>query len=197
MPIHFNLFEMILFELNRYYGATQPYLNITYRALFSIAYYGLMCIGELTASQHSLKAKDMHIASNKNKILVILHSSKMHGKESLPQKIKISDKCHLKMKKRFFCPFSAVRTYLDICGSYISDTEQLFVLTDKSPITADMARNILRKLLINVNLDPAVYSFHSFRIGRAGDLLKAGKSVEEIKRIGRWKSNAVYKYFKL
>ena len=99
MPIHFNLFEMILFELNRYYGATQPYLNITYRALLSLAYYGLMRIGELTTSQHSLKAKDVHIASNKNKILVILHSSKTHGKESLPQKIKISDKCHLKRRR--------------------------------------------------------------------------------------------------
>ena len=127
MPIHFNLFEMILFELNRCYGATQPYLNIAYRALFSLAYYGLMRIGKLTSSQHSLKAKDVHIASNKNKILVILHSSKMHGKESLPQKIKISDKCHLK-KKRFFCPFSAVRTYLSVRGSYISDTEQLINL---------------------------------------------------------------------
>ena len=84
-PIHIGYLEMLIFELERLYASSQPYLNIAYRALFLVAYYGLMRIGELTQSEHTVKAKDVHIGSNKNKILLVLYSSKMHGKESPPQ----------------------------------------------------------------------------------------------------------------
>ena len=60
-----------------------------YQAVFSLAYYGMMRVGELTYSQHCLKAGDLHVAHNKNKILVVLYTSKTHGLESRPQKIKI------------------------------------------------------------------------------------------------------------
>ena len=41
-----------------------------------------------------------------------------------------------------------------------------------------------------------LYSVHSVRMGRACDLLKLGLSVESIKKIGRWRSNAVFRYLK-
>ena len=200
VPIHFSLFELLLFELDRMYGAKQPYLNLLYRALFSMAYYGLMRVGELTESEHVLKAKDVYIGDNKNKLLLILHSSKTHGKESLPQQIKISERIqgNPRADNRFFCPFVAIRNYMAVRGrKYATPQEQFFILTDKSPIKADMARNVLSKLFKRLEINPVHYSFHSFRIGRATDLLKFGKSVEQIQRIGRWRSNAMYKYFKL
>ena len=89
LPIHGHLLEALLFELQRYYDS-QLYLMIMFKAIFSLAYYGLMRIGELTSGPHVVKAKDIHVGKNKDKILIILHSSKTHGKESLPQKIKIS-----------------------------------------------------------------------------------------------------------
>ena len=56
-----------------------------YKAVFALAYYGLMHIGELTQGNHPVLAKDIHIAKNKDKIRLLLHSSKTHGKESFPQ----------------------------------------------------------------------------------------------------------------
>ena len=50
-----------------------------YMALFSTAYFGLFRVGELTASKHVVKAVNVRIGQNKNKILFILDSSKMHG----------------------------------------------------------------------------------------------------------------------
>ena len=47
-----------------------------------------------------------------------------------------------------------------------------------------------------VDLNPLQYDTHSFRIGRATDLSKGGRSLSKIKRAGRWKSNAVYNYLR-
>ena len=45
LPIQCGLLETILFEVQRIYGDTQPYLEILYKAIFALALYGLMQIG--------------------------------------------------------------------------------------------------------------------------------------------------------
>ena len=47
LPILKGLLEIILFELERYF-LNQPYLELLYKSLFVLAYYGMMRIGELT-----------------------------------------------------------------------------------------------------------------------------------------------------
>ena len=47
-------------------------------ALFATAYYGLFRVGEITDSQHAVKACDVHIGVNKRKLLFILRTSKTH-----------------------------------------------------------------------------------------------------------------------
>ena len=195
LPIHLSLLELLLLELNRVYKK-QPYLCVMYKALFSLAYYGLMRIGELTKSNHTVKARNVHIANNKNKIMLVLFSSKTHGKESRPQKIKITA-LDENNPKRFFCPFQALRNYFSFRGNYRTRNEQFFVLSDGSPVKPNMVQNLLRKLIKRLHLDPRLYSTHSFRIGRSMDLFKYGFTVDQIKFLGRWKSNAVYKYLRL
>ena len=131
LPIHIGLLEIILFEMQRILMLRhQPYLKIMYKSLFALAYYRLMRIGELTESKHVIKAKDIHIAENKDKIRVLLYSSKMHGKESQPQQIKISASENTGRWKAFFCPFSLLRTYLRIRGPYLHEKEQFYIFKD-------------------------------------------------------------------
>ena len=93
LPIQHGLMELILFEIQRIYGKKgQLYLEIMYMAMISLAYYGLMRVGEITESPHVVKANNVHIAKNKNKILLVLYSSKTHSEASRPQKIKISSR---------------------------------------------------------------------------------------------------------
>ena len=61
-------------------------------------YYGLMRVGEVSQGDHPVKARDIHAATNKDKILVILRSSKTHGKSTYPQKIKITGNTKLNKK---------------------------------------------------------------------------------------------------
>ena len=54
----------------------------------------------------------------------------------------------------------------------------------------------LKRLLRRLKLNDKLYNTHSFRIGRATDLKKTGTPVDDIKMLGRWRSNAVFKYIK-
>ena len=79
---------------------------------------------------------------------------------------------------------------------YVSTDEQFFVFLDRTPVLPHHFRAILKLALRLVGFKQDAYGVHSLRAGRAGDLLKLGFSVETIKKIGRWTSNAVYTYLK-
>ena len=86
-PIRLGLFEMLLFETARYFSINnQNYLEILYMAIFALAYYGMMRIGELVEGQHTVKAKDVHLVLSKNKIRIYLHTSKHMEKIKNPKK---------------------------------------------------------------------------------------------------------------
>ena len=55
-------------------------------------------------------------------------------------------------------------------------------------------RTILIQALNSIGKDPRQFRIHGLSAGRACDLLKLDVSVETIKKLGRWKSNAVYSY---
>ena len=65
LPIRKGLLKLMISAIHEIYGNTQPYLTILYQAMFITAYYGLFRVGEITMSQHVIKAKDVHIGVNK------------------------------------------------------------------------------------------------------------------------------------
>ena len=81
-------------------------------------------------------------------------------------------------------------------GGYESEQEQFFIFRDMSPVTPSHARNMLRALLQKLDLDSNLYGMHSFRIGRTTDLIKYNYTVDEVKIMGRWKSNVIFKYIR-
>ena len=135
LPIKIGFLEILLFETDRIF-AKQPFLELLYKTVFAICYYGLLQVGEVARSPHAIKAKNVHIGQNKCKILLILYSSKTHGAETYPQKVKISamnDSTQFALKRNF-CPFKLMRQYMTIRGNYKNDDEQFFVFSDCSPL---------------------------------------------------------------
>ena len=177
LPIYFNLLEKILFEVGRIYP-NQYYLNIMYKTIFSLAYYGLLRIGELTYSPHAIRAKDIKIATKRDKIKLTLYTSKMHGKESKPQEIKIagidspSIANVVNYKQRFFCPFKITSEFLAMRGPYLNDEDQLFTFRDGSPVKPAHVRQLLKTILKRLNFNSSHFDCHSFRIGRCSELIK-------------------------
>ena len=203
LPIQIGLLELMLFELECIYDGNkkqQPFLEMMYKAIFSLAYYGLMRIGELTSGAHPILAKDLHIGQNKDKILILLYSSKTHGKESRPQEIKITAvRTGSKTrggKTRHFCPFKLLRQYIAMRGSYNNDNEPLFVFADGSPVEPKHVRKVMKQCIKQLGLDSNLYNCSSWRSGRASDLQFFGYSVPFIMRAGRWKSPAIFRYLR-
>ena len=197
LPINIGLLELILFEVKRVFTGEQPYLIALYRAIFALAYYGLLRISELTVGPeacHFIRARNIHVGTNKNKILIVLYSSKTHGKESKPQIIKITakpDGC-----RKHFCPFTLVRQYMTLRRDYDDDNEPFFVFRENITVSGNHVRKVLRECLTHLNLDSKLYDTHSFRIGMASDMMKNHISIPRIKQAGRWRSNVVYKYIR-
>ena len=118
LPIQKSLLMVLLDHVTLMY-ADQPYLSVLYQTLFSTAYFGLFRVGELTTSEHTVQVDDVHIAVNKQKIMFMLRSSKMHSRSMLPQKIKISSSRHKPEPTGLvpylnYCPYSLIRRYLEI-----------------------------------------------------------------------------------
>ena len=198
LPIQCSLLEMILFEVHRIFDIKgQVYLQIMYKALFALSHYGMIRVGEVTYSDHVVKAKDVHSAQNKDKLLLMLYSSKTHSKGMKPQRIKITSNLIEKSgfyARRNFCPFKLVNDYMKVRGGFDYPQEQFFIFRDGSPVTPYNVRLILKECLENLGLNSLLYGFHSLRVGRTTDLIKYNYSIEEVKIMGRWCSNTVYRY---
>ena len=158
-------------------------------------------MGELTLSNHTIKAKDVHLGRNKYKIKLILYTSKTHGKESYPQEVKIvannKENSNRYRMQRNFCPFMLMGWYFEVRKDYEGTDEPSFVFKDGSPVTPSHARTILRQMLNKLGLNGKLYDMHSFCIGRCSDMVnKLGYTLEEAKCTGRWKSSCIYRYIR-
>ena len=168
-----NLLELTLFEVQRYFSNhNQYYLEFLYKTLFAFSYNGMFRACELTKTEsgHAAKACNVHIAGNKEKIMVALYTSKTHSTNKRLQKIKIESNSS-RVKQRHFCPFVLAREYCKLRGTYKDCLEQFFIFHDKMPVTADNTRNILNIMLDRIGLDRSLYGMHSFRIGPTSDLV--------------------------
>ena len=150
-----------------------------HQAILSLGYFGLMCVGEMGASEHCLKVKDVHIVQNKRKLMIILHTSKTHWQDNKPQVIKISSARKEEHKSKLnyhFCPYNILRTFVQCRRSFKDEQEQFFVFQNRMPVSTDHIRKILQRLIAELKLDPSLYNVHSLRSGRSLDLLDSGLS---------------------
>ena len=200
LPIRKKLLHKLIHHTISFYNNNnQSYLAILYKALFMAAYYGLLRISEVTETvgQHAVQVSDVKMGVNKRKILFILRSSKTHGKYTKPQMVKITTSdFDRKSYNPELCPYQALQDYIDIRPRYMNPTEQFFVFRDYTPVTGLHMRATLHLILKTMGYNETLFNCHSFRMGRSCDLLKYGVPVEVIKRLGRWSSNAVYRYLK-
>ena len=86
--------------------------------------------------------------------------------------------------------------YMESRRGYDKPTEPFFVFNDGSHVKPCHVRSVLRNALRLIGLNPELYNTHSFRIGRATDLIKMGFTIDQVKLVSRWRSNAVYKYIR-
>ena len=55
-------------------------------------------------------------------------------------------------------------------------------------------RWVIKKLIVKIGPDPSLYDTHSLHSGCARHLIKGGCSLSDVRFVGRWWSNTVYRY---
>ena len=117
-----------------------------------------------------------------------------------PQKIKLianqneksGNYCH-----RHSCPFTLMTQYIKMRGVECrSEDENFFICRDGSPVHPEQANKTLKLAIQGLGLDNTLYLFPSLRIGCMSDLIKFYYSIDEVRKMGHWKSNVVFKYIR-
>lgn len=205
MPIKLNLLNRILETIPKIKRLqNQPYLVALYRAMFAAAYYGLLRVGEMSG-KHAVSAKNVHIARNKHKVQIRLWTSKTLKWGQWPHDIKIDGLhdckwCYPEIKGKSshrYCLVHILDAFNKVRDS-TKGTTNFFIFKSGVAVSGQAFRRTLREALSLIGLKDVVtrYNGHSLRSGRASDLWKLGFSLADIRYIGCWKSNCVFKYLK-
>lgn len=162
-----------------------------FKAIFSMAYFGLFRISELVAttlsgSSNQIKRKDVAITTNEQFMSVTLriHKTSQHGP---PITLK------LPREKTHPCPVLAMLEYLSLKPAGTS----AFSHSNGLPVTRQQVTAVLNKCLTRAGHSTQNFKTHSFRIGRATDLAIRGVPETDIMKLGRWSSQAYKKYIRV
>ena len=132
LPIRKGLMQLLLDTVPQLYNNPQLYLVTLYQTMICTAYFGLFRVGEIAWLDHTVKAADMHIGVNKDKVMFVLHTSKTHGRDRKPQIIKIdseiiqSKSTKTVTSEREIGPFALLRTYTKVRKKFITINEPFF-----------------------------------------------------------------------
>lgn len=191
-----NMLKELLQTVKKHFlDKGQQYQFVLFRAVFLTAYYGMFRIGEIAQGPHSLKMENVKKSTNKYKYLMILRSSKTHGEGDFPHTVSVPQVVDVEETEQLYDPVQAIDDYKAL-RPQTSPKANFFVLQDGSPIKCYALRRVLKTILSLSNYSQEIFDFHSWRVGRASDLLHSAVPFHLVKKWGNWKSNSILKYFK-
>lgn len=164
-----------------------------FRAIFTLAYFGLFRISELVtirgipAGNHLLK-ENIKLAAEGGNVSVTLVRTKATPKGP-PLTIKLGSELTPP------CPVRTLSVYMSLRPTIKSRVA--FVHQNGDPATRQQVTTILHKCLLKLGYNTACFQSHSFRIGRATDLSIGGLAPESIARLGRWSSDSYKRYLRI
>ena len=180
------------------------YVAALKRALFTVAFHGCLRSSEYLADPDDglkqLRVEDIvlggaHSASSWPTVTLLIKQSKAN-QTGPPERVTLQPLAASSPS----CPVRALGSYLrlrQVDGA--TGGEPLFVLQSGEPVSPRWFNSNLRAALAATGMPPAEaqsYSAHCFRIGAATTAASRGASIEEIKALGRWKSDSYVKYIR-
>ena len=187
LPITLPLLQRLCLSLKE--TCSSQYDRIMFQAMFSLAFFAFLRVGEITVSQarvqNVINLSQIHFQSTNGSLIICFK----HFKHSLGRThyVTVDEQVPL-------CPVQSLRSYLALRGVA---TGYLFVTSSGLPISRYIFTQQLHKCIQFLSLDASVYKTHSFRIGAATHFASVGWSDSKIRHHGRWNSNAFGKYIRL
>ena len=178
----FRLIEDMPHYVSSYYN------RILLAAMFSVAFFGLFRIGELTTSVHGevmLHLNDLNYCQDHFAVSIKKYKhSKNTGSVSIPL---------YRHDNHTICPVKNMLQYLEIRGY---TPGPLFQFASGKATVRSFFVKYLNLGIKFIGLQSSLYKSHSFRIGGASYLAELGLSDAQIRERGRWDSDAFKKYIR-
>ena len=186
-PIKFNLLQKIIATIPK---ICPQFDSLLFKSVLALQYHACLRIGEVVTSKtstHTLKKNQIKI---KRKSLSIHFKSFKHARQS-----NIKLKLLRQSKKSTICPVQLLTEYNKVRPKTDCNV-QFFISKKGKPITRLEVAKVLKNSIKELGLDPGNFNTHSLRIGRATQLHLNQCPDEDIKRYGRWSSDAYEQYIK-
>jgi len=189
LPINQALLTDLILNLGSH--CDSDYECAMYRAMYSLAYYAMLRAGECTQSKHVLHIHNIkRIVQTGQCCAIEIHFNSFKNSNCNKAAVPV-----LQIQKRGggTCPVKILDHYLSIRPGIEGP---LFISASGIPITPRLLRVKLKAGVSFLSLVTSRFNTHSFRIGRATDMLLEGYSESQIRAAGRWRSNAFVKYLR-
>lgn len=160
-----------------------------FSALFTLAYFGLFRVSELTVStplQTTLQISDVSFCRNGQAVVICLRHYKTNQKGK-PVFIKLPE------QKGDICPVRNLREFLELRPKCYA---LLFCHKNGTVVTRSQFTHVLSRAIGLTRYQSGHFRSHSFRIGRATDLSIQGCPPETIMKMGRWSSQCYKLYIR-
>ncbi|XP_063192196.1 uncharacterized protein LOC134516187 [Chroicocephalus ridibundus] len=155
------------------------YECLLFRALFTVAFFGALRIGEMVAKHHDVQQPELLYLSDlqltERRVAICLHNSSV-GQERHVISLGLSG-------EPWVCPVLALRSYVTVRSPLEGP---LFMHSDDRTVTKREFLTVLRWALRLLGLCPEQYGVHSFRLGTAITAARCGYAGEDITRLARW-----------
>ena len=166
---------------------------VLFKTAFTLAFFAFLRVGEFAKTQCNDMSKIISIydiscyGSPVSKVMVRIRSSKNDQTGQGASVVLVRN------NQQEICPVTAIMEFLAIRPN---QSGPFFIHFDGSPLSSGQFAAILKKSVEVAGLNPFFFSPHSFRIGAATSAAIGGSSVEEIKIMGRWRSECVRGYIR-
>ena len=186
LPITIIILQQIILALN----TTVPSFSHRklLKAMFIVAFFGLMRVGEITMSTDKvvpLELKQLRLSPTQ---AIITITKFKHNKSMRPVDIPLP-----RQLITLICPVEALQDYLSYRGL---KPGPLFTLSGLSPVPRQFFIKHLRNALSFCGYPLERYKSHSFRIGGASYYADLGFSDAQLRLLGRWGSDAFLVYIR-
>ena len=158
------------------------------RAMFVIAFFGLMRIGEITMSRDKVVPLEINQLRLSPAQAIITITKFKHNKSMRPVDIPLP-----RQDIPLICPVNALQDYLAYRGT---KPGPLFALSGLSPVPRQFFIKHLRNSLAFCGYPLDRYKSHSFRIGGASYYADLGFSDSQLRLLGRRGSDAFLVYIR-
>nr|XP_030126823.1 uncharacterized protein LOC115494951 [Taeniopygia guttata] len=177
LPVTIEMLRSLLGVLES--ACITRYECLLFRALFTVAFFGALRIGEMVAKHRNVLQPELLYLSDlqlmERKVLLFLPYSPVDQERHVIS-LALSG-------EPWVCPVLALRSYLTVRPR---QEGPLFVHSDFRTVTKREFLAVLRRALCLLGLSPEQYGVHSFWLGTAVTAVRCGYPGEDVTRLARW-----------